>query len=123
MTVSNPGAPALTPIRTGQNFVEVNNTVTLFSAATPNDGKQHMLILVGYVIVTVAQTGGTLVFTWNENGTLPNATVDPGGHAAAGTFPFTSVVTVADPFTNCALNQTTNLTAGAATVTYQLFMF
>lgn len=116
-----PVAPLGLVASTGAGFALVNATPVFLSWTAPADGQNHRVLLIGELIVSVAETGGACTLT----GTAPNggaiSSVIIGGGAAAGYHGLTNNVFSIKSGTTLAIQQTTALTLGAGTVMLEMW--
>ena len=105
---------------TASGFALQNATPTILTATVPNDGRRHMILSTGFVVVTSLETGGAIQLAYTQNGAGQTLALDAGAHAA-GTFQYTGPVEVfADPNTAASIVQSSALSAGAATTSAQM---
>lgn len=88
---------------------------------TPNDGKDHLVSISGYITVTSALTGGTIQFGYGIGSTPLSYTT-----GTAGTWPFKPssipmTPVLVPPNTNVNIQQLSGVSAGAATVNAQIW--
>lgn len=98
-----------------------NGTPTFLAYTTPNDGQLHHYLLVAFLNVTVAQTGGLIILAGTCLGQAANINPVFAGGAGAGVSRF-SAGGVVDPNTAITVGQFTAMTAGAAQFAGALFV-
>lgn len=119
ITSTPPPAPALMTITRGNNIPLTAGTGTLLQATVPNDGNRHQAIVTGYVNVTSAETGGACQVQLTAGGTPVTPSFTGGGSGLGIANGNTQTFTV-DPGTTVAIQQSSALTVGAATLTGQI---
>jgi hypothetical protein len=93
-------------------YTLVNGTGNIITAAIPNDGALHRVIVIAELIVTSNETGGLIEFTYKDGGgNNRTPTVSAGGASSYG--PYNAAFLVAANQT-VAVIQASALTAGAA---------
>ena len=100
-------------------YTLANATGTVVSWTAPNDGELHRVFLTGECVITSAETGGAVDLSYTPpSGSAQTVTLLAGG-AAAGVSTLNSgagVTVIVGANTTVAINQTSALTAGAATL-------
>lgn len=120
---SSPGGPI--PELVGDvgpaGFALQNATPTVLSWTAPNDGKDHLLIVVAALHVTSAETGGQV----SVNTTLPDGSgLNSGAFFAAGLGTGTnanSAMRIVQAGSTSTLTQSSALTAGASLLFAQIY--
>jgi len=103
-------------------YTLVGSITPIYRVTPPNDGLEHLYAVQGIVNVTSAQTGGQIRVSYYIAGTPQNVVLDAGAHAA-GQYPFTTSLFMADasvPGPSIVLSQNQPLTAGAAVLYAQI---
>jgi hypothetical protein len=104
-------------------YTLATGTPTLLTYYVPNDGNYHAVIITGSVIVTSAETGGAIqvVLTDATSGQTSTTTVSA-GTLAAGVQNTTLVTSILSAGSTIKINQSSSLTAGAATANFKVFV-
>lgn len=102
-------------------FALQNATPTILSWTAPNDGNMHRFQIVGTLIVTSAETGGEVEILFTPPGGTQQAKVFASPNVAPGTYNATIQAGTIGPGTTVLLSQVTALTAGAASVTGEIW--
>ena len=124
---SSPGGPFPELVQTTGvgGFALQNGTPTILSWTAPNDGNEHRFLFYGARTVTVAETGGAMVFTYTPpGGGAAIATTVAGGTSGVGTGGLGNVACitgVAAANTVVSLAQSSALTAGACQVNAEIW--
>lgn len=92
----------------------INGTQNLLQYTTPNDGRQHLIVVSAVANITVAETGGTVVINYTVGGTNGQPQL-LAGNTAPQLLAANQNAFMADPNTTVTIIQSTALTAGAAT--------
>jgi len=97
-------------------FALQNATPTIATYTAPNDGNIHMVAVFVTLVVTSLETGGAIQVA--STGALGLTSTMFAGGAAAGTVMNTAIVPLfaVSPGATVNINQSSALTAGAATV-------
>jgi hypothetical protein len=99
----------------GYTLVNGTGTVSGMTWTSPNDGQMHMILVTANIDVTSNETGGAIGVSL----TSPNGVTHVPGVYAAGLsagFAYFTMAYFVEPNTTVTLQQTTALTAGAATL-------
>ena len=106
-------------------FALQNATPNILTWTAPNDGLLHWVVVMTYLRVTSAETGGQVNLSWTDpggNGTATGLVNGGKGTGATGTdSPNWSVNAAVQAGTTITLLQATALTAGAATIWAELW--
>lgn len=102
-------------------YALINGTGTVISWTAPNDGNMHRFQIVGALIVTSAETGGEVEILFTPPGGTQQSKVFASPNVAPGTYNTTIQAGTIGPGTTVLLSQATALTAGAASVTGEIW--
>ena len=104
---------AATPVA---GFALQNGTPTILTWTPPNDGLEHRFIIQAAISVASTETGGALIVTGtNPDGTAFSHVLTSGGSAAGDVQPGNFFMRVSKAGSVVTVQQSTALTAGAAT--------
>ena len=97
-------------------FTLQNATPTILGPWTaPADNQSHVVMVLGEVAVSSAETGGAIRVQFTPpNGSQIVATIDAGAHGSATVNPYSGGLLVVAPGTTVTIVQGTALTVGAA---------
>lgn len=105
-------------------FALQNATPALFTWNVPSDGQLHRFMLLGELLVTVAQTGGAVVLGYTDpSGGAQTSTVFGGG-LGVGAQPVQlgePITRICRPGSTVTVSQSSAQTAGAATAYLELW--
>jgi hypothetical protein len=112
------GSPIVVQATTGlAGFALQNATPNILTWTPPNDGNMHRLLLIPVLVVTNAQTGGAVTYSYfTPNGQQQTHTLWAGGLAVSTPLPTNLVVVTIAPGQPVVLAQSSAQTAGAASV-------
>ena len=102
-------------------YTLVNSTGTVITWTAPNDGLLHTVMVAASLHVTTNETGGTIQVAWTEPGGVGNAVTLASGAQAANNDATNPVMIVVKANTAVNVNQSSALTAGAATLWAQIW--
>lgn len=102
----------------------INGIQTLLTYFVPNDGRNHVFLLMGMTNVSSAETGGAIQVAYSTPVTgAVTGTPDAGGNASTGPNGWNVVWRFATPGSLITVTQSSALTAGGAIAYCQLWMF